>query len=46
MALVDVATIVVGKPAILAGPHPYAACSASLANALRPKKNKKVNVLT
>jgi flavorubredoxin len=37
MALVDAATIVVGTPTILAGPHPYAAYSAFLANALRPK---------
>ena len=36
MALVDAATIVVGTPTILAGPHPYAAYSAILANALRP----------
>jgi len=37
MALVDAATIVVGSPTILAGPHPYAAYAAFLANALRPK---------
>ncbi len=37
MALVDAATIVVGTPTILAGPHPYAAYAAILANALRPK---------
>ncbi len=37
MALVDAATIVVGTPTVLAGPHPYAANSAFLANALRPK---------
>ena len=37
MALVDAATIVVGTPTILAGPHPYAANAAFLANALRPK---------
>jgi flavorubredoxin len=37
MALVDAATIVVGTPTVLAGPHPYAAYSAFLANALRPK---------
>jgi flavorubredoxin len=37
MALVEAATIVVGTPTILAGPHPYAAYSAFLANALRPK---------
>jgi len=36
MALVDAATIVVGTPTILAGPHPYAAYAAFLANALRP----------
>ncbi len=37
MALVDAGTIVVGTPTILAGPHPYAAYAAILANALRPK---------
>jgi len=37
MALVDAATIVVGTPTILAGPHPYAAYAVLLANALRPK---------
>jgi len=37
MALVDAATLVVGTPTVLAGPHPYAAYSAFLANALRPK---------
>ncbi|MCB2184717.1 MAG: FprA family A-type flavoprotein [Desulfobulbaceae bacterium] len=37
MSLVDAATIVVGTPTILAGPHPYAAYAAFLANALRPK---------
>jgi flavorubredoxin len=36
MALVDAATIVVGTPTILAGPHHYAAYAAFLANALRP----------
>ncbi len=36
MALVDAATIVIGTPTILAGPHPYAAYAAFLANALRP----------
>jgi len=39
MALVDAATIVIGTPTILAGPHPYAAYAAFLANALRPKAN-------
>ncbi len=37
MALVDAATIVIGTPTVLAGPHPYAAHAAFLANALRPK---------
>ncbi|MEA1970614.1 MAG: FprA family A-type flavoprotein [Thermodesulfobacteriota bacterium] len=37
MALVDAATIVIGTPTVLAGPHPYAAYTAFLANALRPK---------
>lgn len=36
MSLVDAATIVVGTPTILSGPHPYAAYAAFLANALRP----------
>jgi flavorubredoxin len=36
MALVDAATIVVGTPTVLTGPHPYAAYAAFLANALRP----------
>jgi len=37
MALVNAATIVVGTPTVLAGPHPYAAYAVFLANALRPK---------
>ncbi len=37
MALVDAATIVVGTPTVLAGPHPYAVNATFLANALRPK---------
>ncbi len=37
MALVDAATIVVGVPTVLAGPHPLAAYATFLANALRPK---------
>lgn len=37
MALVDAATLVVGAPTVLAGPHPLAAYAAFLANALRPK---------
>ena len=37
MALIDAATIVIGTPTILAGPHPYAAYAAFLANALRPQ---------
>ncbi len=37
MALVDAATIVVGTPTVLAGPHPLAAYATLLANALRPK---------
>ena len=36
MALVDAATIVIGTPTVLAGPHPYAAYAAFLANALKP----------
>ncbi len=35
-SLVDAATIVVGSPTVLTGPHPYAAYAAFLANALKP----------
>ncbi len=37
MALVDAATVVIGTPTVLAGPHPNVAYAAILANALRPK---------
>ena len=37
MALVDAATVVIGSPTVLTGPHPSAAYAAFLANALRPK---------
>ncbi|MHC4478138.1 MAG: FprA family A-type flavoprotein [Planctomycetota bacterium] len=37
MALVDAATVVIGSPTVLVGPHPCAAYAALLANALRPK---------
>lgn len=37
MAMVDAATIVIGSPTVLIGPHPCAAYAAFLANALRPK---------
>jgi len=37
ISLVDAATIVVGTPTVLAGPHPLAAYGTFLANALRPK---------
>lgn len=37
MSLVDAATIVIGTPTVLAGPHPVAAYAALLANAIRPK---------
>jgi flavorubredoxin len=37
MALVDAATVVVGVPTVLAGPHPLAVYATFLANALRPK---------
>ncbi|MEM2988802.1 MAG: FprA family A-type flavoprotein [Candidatus Bathyarchaeia archaeon] len=37
MALVDAATIVIGSPTVLAGPHPSALYATYLANALRPK---------
>jgi len=36
MELVDAATIVIGTPTILAGPHPGVVLAAVLANALRP----------
>ena len=37
MALVDAATIVIGTPTVLAGPHPNVVNAVFLANALRPK---------
>ncbi|MFH1646299.1 MAG: FprA family A-type flavoprotein [Chloroflexota bacterium] len=37
IALVDAATIVVGTPTVLAGPHPNVVEAVFLANALRPK---------
>ena len=37
MALVDAATIVLGSPTVLVGPHPNVAYAAYLANILRPK---------
>jgi flavorubredoxin len=37
MAMVDAATIVIGTPTVLGGPHPNAAYAVSLVNALRPK---------
>jgi flavorubredoxin len=37
MALVDAATIVIGTPTVLTGPHPNVAHAAVLANALKPK---------
>ncbi len=37
MALVDAATVVIGSPTVLVGPHPTTAYAAFLANALRPK---------
>jgi len=36
MALVDAATMVIGAPTVLVGPHPNVAHAAFLANALRP----------
>ncbi len=36
MALVDAATIVIGTPTVLAGPHPNVAYATVLANALKP----------
>ena len=37
MALVDAATIVIGTPTVLTGPHPKTVYAAYLANLLRPK---------
>lgn len=37
VALVDSATVVIGSPTVLTGPHPAAVYAAYLANALRPK---------
>jgi len=37
IAIVDAATIVIGSPTFLVGPHPAAAYAAMLTNALRPK---------
>ena len=37
IALVDAATIVLGSPTVLSGPHPVVAYAAILTNALRPK---------
>jgi flavorubredoxin len=37
MALVDAATVVIGTPTVLAGPHPNVVYAAFLANALKPK---------
>ena len=37
MSLVDAATLVIGTPTVLIGPHPLVAYATFLANALRPK---------
>ena len=37
MALVDAATLIIGTPTVLAGPHPNVVNAVFLANALRPK---------
>ena len=37
IALVDAATVVIGSPTVLIGPHPCAAYAAFLTNSLRPK---------
>jgi flavorubredoxin len=37
MALVDAATVVIGTPTVMVGPHPNVAYAAFLVNALRPK---------
>jgi flavorubredoxin len=39
MSLVDAATIVIGSPTVIAGPHPVVSYAASLANLIRPKAN-------
>ncbi|MHC4638620.1 MAG: FprA family A-type flavoprotein [Planctomycetota bacterium] len=37
MTLVEAATLIIGSPTVLVGPHPKAAYAAILANAIRPK---------
>ncbi len=37
ISLVDAATVIIGTPTVLVGPHPAAAYAAFLTNALRPK---------
>jgi len=37
MALVDAATVVIGTPTVILGPHPYAVYGTYLTNLLRPK---------
>ncbi len=37
MSLVDAATVIIGSPTVLAGPHPTVVYTAYLLNALRPK---------
>ncbi|MFA4921596.1 MAG: FprA family A-type flavoprotein, partial [Candidatus Neomarinimicrobiota bacterium] len=37
MALVDAATVVLGSPTVILGPHPAAVTAAYLVNLLRPK---------
>jgi flavorubredoxin len=37
MSLVDAATVIIGTPTVLGGPHPQAAYAAFLVNALKPK---------
>lgn len=37
IALVDAATVVIGSPTVIVGPHPHAANAAFLTNLLRPK---------
>jgi len=37
MALVNAATVVIGTPTVLAGPHPNVVYTAFMANVLRPK---------
>jgi flavorubredoxin len=45
MSFVDAATVVIGTPTVLAGPHPATVYAAYLANALRPPSVKFVSII-